>query len=115
MTKRPFSLYNFAKQLDEKKRQEIAAHILFADGEEETFFYFEIHKGSAVPIIVYGRKEMNKRLKQQRINALRSLENAYADLRVVEHHLTDKEARLLLDIAQGIETLEEILECKEGE
>lgn len=124
MTKRPFSLYGFAKQLlDEKKRQEVAAQILPADGEDETFFYFEVHRAvafgiempCAVPIIVYRRKEMNKRLKNQRITALRSLEDAYATLRGVEHHLTDKEANLLIDIAQTIETLEETLECKESD
>ena len=54
-------------------------------------------------------------LKQNRIRAVDGLCEAYEALFMVEQQLTDKEARLLIDIAQAIETLEEILEWKESE
>jgi hypothetical protein len=57
---------------------------------------------------------MNK-LKQQRVRAYRALFDAYADLFAVEQQLSDKEARLLIDIAQAMETLEEVLGWKEEE
>lgn len=56
---------------------------------------------------------MDRTLKNYRIRAAQLLSNAYATLRLVEHQLTDDEARLLLDIAQAIETIEENLGCKE--
>ena len=56
---------------------------------------------------------MDRTLKNYRIRAAQLLSNAYATLRLVEHQLTDDEARLLLDIAQAIETIEENLGWKE--
>ena len=56
---------------------------------------------------------MDRTLKAHRIQAAELLSNAYATLRLVEHQLTDDEARLLLDIAQAIETIEENLGWKE--
>ena len=52
---------------------------------------------------------MTNKLKEQRIRAYRALFDAYADLFAVEQQLSDKEARLLIDIAQAMETLEEAL------
>jgi hypothetical protein len=51
---------------------------------------------------------MNK-LKQNRIRAVDGLCEAYEALVMVEKQLTDKEARSLIDIAQAIVTIEEIL------
>ena len=56
---------------------------------------------------------MANKLTDARARAADLLSNAYAVLRVVEHQLTDNEARLLLDIAQAIETIEEKLGWKE--
>ena len=56
---------------------------------------------------------MDRTLKDQRIRAAELLSNAYATLRLVEYRLSDDEARLLLDIAQAIETIEEKLGWKE--
>jgi len=58
---------------------------------------------------------MSNTLYNQRARTAELLSQAYATLRLVEYHLSDKEARLLIDIAQAIETLEEILEWKESE
>ena len=58
---------------------------------------------------------MDRTLKAHRIRAAELLSNAYATLRLVEYRLSDDEARLLLDIAQAIETIEEKLGWKEGE
>lgn len=58
---------------------------------------------------------MNKSLTAARANAADLLSNAYAVLRVVEHQLSDNEARLLLDIAQAIDTLEVMLDSDEEE
>ena len=55
---------------------------------------------------------MNK-LKQNRIRAVDGLCEAYEALVMVEKQLTDKEARSLIDIAQAIVTIEEILGWKE--
>lgn len=57
---------------------------------------------------------MNK-LKQNRIRALDGLCEAYEALVMVEQQLTDKEARSLIDIAQAIVTIEEILGWEESE
>lgn len=56
---------------------------------------------------------MDRTLKDHRIRAAELLSNAYATLRLVEYRLSDDEARLLLDIAQAIETIEEKLGWKE--
>ena len=58
---------------------------------------------------------MTPRLTDARARAADLLSNAYAVLRVVEHQLTDNEARLLLDIAQAIDTLEVMLDSDEEE
>ena len=58
---------------------------------------------------------MSKTLYNQRTRAVELLSNAYATLRLVEYRLSDKEARLLIDIAQAIETIEEILDSDEEE
>ena len=58
---------------------------------------------------------MTTRLTDARARAADLLSNAYAVLRVVEHQLTDNEARLLLDIAQAIDTLEVMLDADEEE
>jgi very-short-patch-repair endonuclease len=58
---------------------------------------------------------MSNTLYNQRARTAELLSQAYATLRLVEHRLSDKEARLLLDIAQAIETLEEILDSDEEE
>lgn len=58
---------------------------------------------------------MSKTLYNQRTRAVELLSNAYATLRLVEYRLSDKEARLLIDIAQAIETIEEILDIDEEE
>ena len=54
-------------------------------------------------------------LKQNRLRALDGLCEAYEALFMVENQLTDKEARSLLDIAQAIETIEEVLDSDEEE
>ena len=56
---------------------------------------------------------MSKTLHNYRARAAELLSEAYATLRVVEYRLSDDEARLLLDIAQAIETIEEKLGWKE--
>jgi very-short-patch-repair endonuclease len=58
---------------------------------------------------------MTRRLTDARARAADLLSNAYAVLRVVEHQLSDNEARLLLDIAQAIDTLEVMLDSDEEE
>jgi very-short-patch-repair endonuclease len=58
---------------------------------------------------------MTPRLTEARSRAADLLANAYAVLRVVEHQLSDNEARLLLDIAQAIDTLEVMLDSDEEE
>ena len=58
---------------------------------------------------------MDRTLKNHRIQAANLLSHAYSKLRLVEHRLSDKEARLLIDIAQAIETIEEILDSDEEE
>ena len=58
---------------------------------------------------------MANKLTDARARAAELLSNAYAVLRVVEHQLTDNEARLLLDIAQAIDTLEVMLDADEEE
>lgn len=58
---------------------------------------------------------MANKLTDQRTRAVELLSNAYAALRLVEHRLSDKEARLLIDIAQAIETIEEVLDSDEEE
>ena len=58
---------------------------------------------------------MANKLTIQRGRAAELLSNAYAALRLVEHRLSDKEARLLIDIAQAIETIEEVLDSDEEE
>jgi len=58
---------------------------------------------------------MTQRLTDARARAADLLSNAYAVLRVVEHQLSDNEARLLLDIAQAIDTLEVMLDSDEEE
>ena len=58
---------------------------------------------------------MSNKLTDARTRAVELLSNAYAALRVVEYRLSDKEARLLIDIAQAIETIEEILDNDEEE
>lgn len=54
-------------------------------------------------------------LKQNRIRAVDGLCEAYEALFMVEQQLTDKEARSLIDIAQAIVTIEEILGWEESE
>ena len=56
-----------------------------------------------------------KNLKDARNRALDTLCEAYEALVRVERQLTDKEARLLIDIAQAIDTLEVILDADEEE
>jgi len=58
---------------------------------------------------------MANKLTDARARAADLLSNAYAVLRVVEHQLTNNEARLLLDIAQAIDTLEVMLDADEEE
>ena len=58
---------------------------------------------------------MSKTLHNQRVRAAELLSEAYAALRAVEHRLSDNEARLLIDIAQAIETIEEKLGWQEEE
>ena len=58
---------------------------------------------------------MTQRLTDARARAADLLSNAYAVLRTVEHRLSDNEARLLIDIAQAIETIEEKLDIDEEE
>ena len=58
---------------------------------------------------------MSKTLHNQRARAAELLSEAYAALRLVEYRLSDKEARLLIDIAQAIETIEEMLDSDEEE
>lgn len=58
---------------------------------------------------------MSNILHNQRARTAELLSQAYATLRLVEHRLSDNEARLLLDIAQAIETLEEMLDSDEEE
>ena len=58
---------------------------------------------------------MSKILHNHRTRAVEQLSGAYATLLTVEHRLSDKEARLLIDIAQAIETIEEILDSDEEE
>ena len=58
---------------------------------------------------------MANKLTDARARAADLLSNAYAVLRVVEHQLSDNEARLLLDIAQAIDTLEVMLDSDEEE
>jgi len=52
-------------------------------------------------------------LKESRIRAVDGLCEAYEALFMVEHQLTNNEARSLIDIAQAIETLEEMLDSNE--
>ena len=54
-------------------------------------------------------------LKEKRIRAVDGLCDAYEALVMVEEQLTDKEARSLIDIAQAIVTLEEILDLEDAE
>ena len=54
-------------------------------------------------------------LKEKRIRAVDGLCEAYEALFMVEHQLTDDEARLLIDIAQAIEILDEKLNTDEEE
>ncbi len=54
-------------------------------------------------------------LKQNRLRAVDGLCDAYEALFMVENQLTDKEARSLIDIAQAIVTLEEILGWEDAE
>lgn len=54
-------------------------------------------------------------LKQNRIRAVDGLCDAYEALFMVEHQLTDKEARSLIDIAQAIVTIEKILGWEDAE
>lgn len=56
---------------------------------------------------------MSNTLHNQRARTAELLSQAYATLRLVEYRLSDDEARLLLDIAQAIETIEEKLGWKE--
>ena len=56
---------------------------------------------------------MSKILRNHRTRAVELLSGAYATLLTVEHRLSDKEARLLIDIAQAIETIEEMLDSDE--
>ena len=58
---------------------------------------------------------MSRNVDAARAEALATLTKTYELLFMVEYKLSDKEANLLIDIAQGIETLEEILECKGSE
>ena len=58
---------------------------------------------------------MANKLTDARARAADLLSNAYAVLRVVEYRLSDDEARLLLDIAQAIDTLEVMLDADEEE
>lgn len=56
---------------------------------------------------------MSKILSNHRTRAVQLLSSAYATLLTVEHRLSDKEARLLIDIAQAIETIEQMLGWRE--
>ena len=58
---------------------------------------------------------MSTALIEARLNAASFLSRAYAALRLVEYHLSDKEARLLIDIAQAIELLDEKLNTDDEE
>ena len=58
---------------------------------------------------------MRNKLTEARATAAELLSKAYAVLRTVEHRLSDNEARLLIDIAQAIETIEEKLDIDEEE
>jgi hypothetical protein len=58
---------------------------------------------------------MTKNLTAARTDAYRLLLKTYEVLYKVEHQLSDNEARLLIDIAQGIELLEEKLNDDEEE
>jgi len=52
-------------------------------------------------------------LKESRIRAVDGLCEAYEALFMVEHQLTNNEARSLIDIAQAIETIEQMLGWQE--
>ena len=58
---------------------------------------------------------MTKSLTAARTDAYRLLLKTYEILYRVEHQLSDKEARLLIDIAQAIETIEEMIDSDEEE
>jgi hypothetical protein len=58
---------------------------------------------------------MNKNLTAARTDAYRLLLKTYEVLYKVERQLSDKEARLLIDIAQAIETIEEMIDEDEEE
>jgi len=58
---------------------------------------------------------MTKSLTAARTDAYRLLLKTYATLYRVEQQLSDKEARLLIDIAQAIETIEEMIDSDEEE
>jgi hypothetical protein len=58
---------------------------------------------------------MTKSLTAARANAYQLLLKTYEILYRVEHQLSDDEARLLIDIAQAIETLDEKLNTDEEE
>ena len=58
---------------------------------------------------------MTKSLTAARANAYQLLLKTYEILYRVEHQLSDNEARLLLDIAQAIDTLEVMLDSDEEE
>ena len=59
------------------------------------------------------RVTMSKNVTEARQGALETLTKTYELLWRVEYKLSDDEARLLLDIAEGIELLEEKLNAKE--
>ena len=58
---------------------------------------------------------MTKSLTAARTDAYRLLLKTYEILYRVEHQLSDNEARLLIDIAQAIETIEEMIDSDEEE
>ena len=58
---------------------------------------------------------MNRNVTAARAEALDALTKTYELLFMVEYKLSDAEANLLIDIAQGIELLEEILNDDEEE
>ena len=58
------------------------------------------------------RVTMSKNVTEARQGAVNWLCEAYEALFMVQHQLSDDEARLLLDIAEGIELLEEKLNAK---
>lgn len=58
------------------------------------------------------RVTMSKNVTEARQGALATLTKTYELLWRVEYKLSDDEARLLLDIAEGIELLEEKLNAK---